>query len=204
MIGKLAKYGVVLLIAGFVTACSTFAVEPPETEATGVVETHQSGGILQQSIIVPAPIETVWAAFTTDDGYEAWAAPFAHIDLRVGGLMETSYMPGAEIGDPDNIRIGIEAYIPERLLVLKTISAPADVASPEMLDRLVSIFEFEPVGEDATRIMVSGVGYGEDEDSLRLRDFFIEGNAWSLRQLHASLTAGPFDWTQLAMTGSSN
>jgi hypothetical protein len=47
--------------------------------------------ILQQSIVIDAPRAQVWRLFTTSEGLRRWEAPVASIDLRVGGLMQSSY-----------------------------------------------------------------------------------------------------------------
>lgn len=69
-----------------VSACceSVAAASPP-----GIDDLSQAADdgtrTLHQSVIVPAPIAQVWTAFTTTDGYRAWAAPVVQIDFRVGG-----------------------------------------------------------------------------------------------------------------------
>jgi hypothetical protein len=55
--------------------------------------------VLQQSVVVPASVSDVWAALTTSEGLRTWAVPVAHADLRVGGIMESSYDAKAKIGD---------------------------------------------------------------------------------------------------------
>ncbi|RIJ32449.1 SRPBCC family protein [Henriciella mobilis] len=179
-------------------ACTAHEPVPTDTALqSGVVETANTGDILEQQIIVEADAGEVWDAFTTSDGYTAWATPFAIIDFRIGGSIESSYQLDAEAGSSDNIKLEILAYLPGKLLVLKTVQAPPGFASQEVLDRLVSVFEFEPVGTDRTRVKISGVGYGDDEESARLRDFFIQGNAYSLRALHDRFVKGPTDWQAL-------
>src|SRR3954471_25044875 len=66
---------------------------------------------LQLSIDIPAPQQAVFDAFTTTDGFRSWAAPVAHVDLRVGGVIEASYDAHAKLGDRDNIRNQILAYV---------------------------------------------------------------------------------------------
>ena len=149
------------------------------------VETLSEYPIPVQTARIAAPVEDVWDAFTTSDGYMGWAAPFAVIDLRVNGSIEASYAPDAVAGDPGNIIISIPAYIPERLLVLKTTQAPPEVATAEVLDRLVSIIEFDAIGPDETELRLTGVGYTPEDDQMR--EAFLQWNAWSLEQLRAYL-----------------
>ncbi len=173
-----------LLLAACGQSSISLSAEPPEN--TGEVQTLSEYPIPTQAITIAAPVEDVWAAFTTSEGYQAWASPFAVIDLRVNGTIEASYADGATVGDPANIVISILAFLPEELLVLKTIQAPPDFASQDVLDRLVSVIEFESLESNLTRVKISGVGY-TDEDSP-MREFFLQANAWSLGQLNAHLT----------------
>jgi hypothetical protein len=62
--------------------------------------------------VISAPVASVWNAWTTSSGLEAWLAPHAHIDLRIVGM-----------------------------------------------------------------------GFGQDEESQRMRSFFEKGNAFTLDQL---------------------
>ncbi len=64
----------------------------------------QGHRVQQLELIVNAPVAKVWAAFTTDAGFESWAAPVAHVTLGNDGMIEASYNPGPKIGDADNIR----------------------------------------------------------------------------------------------------
>ncbi|MEE2527354.1 SRPBCC domain-containing protein [Hyphobacterium sp. HN65] len=157
-----------------------------EVSETGVVETLSEYPIPSQTIVLPVSVTDAWAAFTTSEGYSSWAAPFAVVDLRVNGTIEASYAENAVAGDPANIVISIPAYLPERLLVMKTIQAPPGFATPELLDRLVSIVEFEAVGPSRTRITLSAVGYTDEDEEMRTG--FLRANAWVLGQLHAYLT----------------
>ena len=43
--------------------------------------------ILVETVIIPAPVGKVWAAYTTSAGYTSWAAAVAKVDLRVGGTI---------------------------------------------------------------------------------------------------------------------
>lgn len=177
--------------------CGCQSMSTPEAApltASGIVETNDDIEILQQQVIIDASISDVWDAFTTSEGYAAWASPFAHIEFGVEGFIESSYELDGELGRDGNIRLRILAYIPERLLVLKTDKAPAGFGSEETWKRLVSVFEFLPSNDDRTRLIVSGIGYGDDEESEQLKAFFVQGNAWSLKALNDRFENGPTDW----------
>ena len=56
------------------------------------------------AIIVPATPREVWTALTAAEGWKTWAVPVAYADFRLGGIIETSYQPGAAQGDHANIK----------------------------------------------------------------------------------------------------
>ncbi|MEO9633686.1 MAG: SRPBCC domain-containing protein [Parasphingorhabdus sp.] len=184
------------LIASFIVATSLIssvpasAEQPSDTvpEITDLEIADADERIILQNIaVISSPVADVWAAFATEDGYKSWAVPVAFVDFRVGGFFETSYNPEAKIGDPANIKNEILAYIPEQLLVLKNTQAPPGFASRDILDRLVSVFQFEALENGQTKITISGIGYGPDEESQRLVKFFKAGNSWSLGELNKML-----------------
>ncbi len=78
----------------------------------------------ENSLVIEAPVEKLWAAFTDINVYRQWAVPVSAIDFRIGGAIEASYDPKGRIGDPQNIRNEFIAYIPGRLLVFRNVQAP--------------------------------------------------------------------------------
>jgi uncharacterized protein YndB with AHSA1/START domain len=42
--------------------------------------------ILRAEMDIPAPVEQVWRAWTTEEGIRSFFAPAARVDLRVDGL----------------------------------------------------------------------------------------------------------------------
>src|SRR5580698_9408871 len=68
--------------------------------------------VQQLELIVSATLAKVWEAFTTDKGFSGWAVPVTHITLGNDGVMESAYKLDGRIGDPDNIRNQIVAYVP--------------------------------------------------------------------------------------------
>jgi uncharacterized protein YndB with AHSA1/START domain len=125
----------------------------------------------------------VWAALTTKDGVESWMVTHAEIDLRVGGKMLTHYDPNGVIGDPNTIENTILSFEPERMLSIKATRPPANFAMKESIQNMWTVVRFEPVSDRQTRVTCTGMGYGDDEESKRLREHFDKGNAWTLKKL---------------------
>ena len=113
-------------------------------------------------------------------------------------VIETSYSPGARSGDASTIRQRVLAAIPERLLVFRTIKAPAGFPDFDTYRQTTMVFELEPLGEARTRVRLTGTGFADTEAGRRLLGFFRDGNRVSLERLRQRLVAGPLDWAAIA------
>lgn len=145
----------------------------------------RAGDVLRHSAIVDAPMEEVWKAFTTKEGMESWMVAHAEIDLRVGGRMRTHYSPDGVIGDENTIENIILSYEPNRMLSIKVGKPPANFPFKAAVKHMWSVIHLEPLDDGRTRFTVCGMGYGDDEDSRKLRAFFDKGNDWTVKQLQA-------------------
>jgi uncharacterized protein YndB with AHSA1/START domain len=152
--------------------------------------------VLKLSLVIPADRKAVWARFTTTDGYKAWATPMAKVDFGLNGLIEASYDSKAKLGDADNIRNRIIAYVPERMLVQKNENAPAALPGREKFGEIVTVIELEDA-PGGTKVTISGVGYKPGEPYDTLFKHFGWGNAYSLMVLKTSFVKGPIDWKKV-------
>ncbi|MBV8978530.1 MAG: SRPBCC domain-containing protein [Alphaproteobacteria bacterium] len=153
--------------------------------------------VQQLECIVNAPVKNVWAAFTTDKGFESWAAPVAHVTLGNDGMIEASYLPASKIGDADNIRNRIVAYVPEHLLVFHNEHAPKNGPFKQaVIDKIRTVVEFQDLGNGTTRVIESGVGYGESPDFDTMYEHFASGNAEEFGLLLKLFEHGPVDWSK--------
>lgn len=158
---------------------------------------------IQLSIDVTAPVHDVYAAFTTTAGFSSWAVPVARVELRVGGYMESSYDANARIGDPDNIRNQILAYVPDRLLVIRNVQAPVALADAELFQRTVTAIEFVATDASHTRVTMTNAGYGAGEAFAKLYRNFEWGDAYYLFELRKRFEHGPADWSTRAAQGKA-
>ncbi|HYD45688.1 MAG TPA: SRPBCC domain-containing protein [Phenylobacterium sp.] len=160
--------------------------------------TEPSGDkVMQLSIVVPAPRAEVWRAFTTSEGYRSWATPLAAVDLRVDGIIETSYLADAKLGAPDNIKNQITAYVPERMIALRNVQSPPGFPCPKFREIAVTV-ELEDAGPAATKVIFTGVGYKPEPEFQTLYGHFEWGNAYSLAELKKRFETGPVDWADRA------
>ncbi len=173
-----------MLMCGFtgVTAAS----------ANPVMDTSyvSAGGerVLEQSIVINAPLGEVWDAFTTTAGFRSWAAPVASVDFRLGGIMEAAYDRNGQIGAPGNIKNEIVAYVPHRMLAIRDVQAPLNTPfDAATFQRVHTVNLFEPLTATRTRVTVTQPGFGSGVAYEGVYKFFAAGNRWSLEQLKKSL-----------------
>ena len=140
-------------------------------------------GLLRHEAIIDAPVAEVWKAFTTADGLKSWMAPEASIDLRVGGKMLANYRAEGKLGDENTIENTILSFELQRMLSIQATKPPAGFPFASAIKDTWSVMYFEPVGADRTRIVICGMGYKDDAESTKMREFFDKGNAHTLEQL---------------------
>jgi uncharacterized protein YndB with AHSA1/START domain len=148
---------------------------------------------LVHETIVAAPVSEVWQAISSIEGWRTWAVPVAWAPEP--DIIETSYTPTAQPGDPSTIRQRVIASVPGRLLVFRTVRAPARFPHFDTYAQVTSLFELEPVGDNRTRVRLTGAGYADTEAGRQLLGFFREGNRVSLERLRQRFETGPLDWT---------
>jgi hypothetical protein len=155
----------------------------------------EAGGskVLNLSLVIPADRKAVWSRFTTTEGYKAWATPMAKVDFGLNGLIEASYDAKAKLGDADNIRNRIVAYVPEHMLAQKNENAPASLPGREKFGEIITVIELEDA-PGGTKVTITGVGYKPGEPYDALFRHFAWGNAYSLMELKNSFVRGPVDW----------
>ena len=170
---------------------------PVSAPATSVVtRTDANELILVQELTVSAPVEEVWRAYTTAEGWTAWAAPKAEIDLRVGGTIRTAYQ--GDIGGDSTNTLHIVNYVPERLLTLKAeLSASWPQIMQSDADKLSNVVLFDEVAAGVTRIQSFGIGYTDAPEYDDLMGFFIKANEGLYQNLRAYLETGArVEWSQ--------
>ena len=139
--------------------------------------------------IVNAPPDQVWDAFATSEGLESWMAAHAAIEIKLGGRMKTQYDPKGTIDDARAIENTIFSYEPKRMLSFKVTKAPQGFPFPNAIKNMWTVVYFEPQGEKATRVRVVSMGFGNDDEAKKMREFFNRGNAFTLQVLQKRFAA---------------
>ncbi len=69
------------------------------------------------------------------------------------------------------------------MLSFKVTKAPQGFPFPNAITKMWSVLYFEPQGDKATRVRGVSLGFGDDEESTKMRQFFNRGNAITLEHL---------------------
>lgn len=138
---------------------------------------------LTHSAVLRAPIAEVWDALTNPQRMRRWWAPNLEADIRVGGVIRSSYNPQSTLRDEYTIENTILAYAPGRMLSIRCTKAPADFPFKDVIGDTWSTILLDELGPDRTRVTFMGMGYTADEKSQRMRAFFASGNQYVIDQL---------------------
>lgn len=176
MAGRIFGFG--LIVAGL-AGVAAFGEEKAESNST-----------LRHEAMIDAPAKEVWKAFTTSEGLKSWMAPHASIDLRVGGKMLANYHADGKLGDENTIENTILSFEPERMISIQATKPPAGFPFKASIKDMWSVMYFEPVGADRTRLSLCGMGFKDDAESMKMREFFDKGNAYTLEQLRKKFGRG--------------
>jgi len=133
--------------------------------------------------VVDAPADAVWGAFTTKEGMESWMVASGDVDLRIGGLMRTTYRKEADLDGDTAIHQVIMSIDPGRMLSFRTIKSPKGFPFPQAISKSWTVVYLDPVETGRTRVTVKMLGYDSDPESQEMRAFFEGGNKATLDAL---------------------
>lgn len=104
--------------------------------------------------------------------------------------MQSAYAKEATLGDASTIVNTVLAYEPQRMLAIKVAKAPAGFPFPNAIANMWSVIYFDAVESMKTRVRVVSMGFGADDESQRMRQFFDRGNAYTVLALQKRFGTG--------------
>jgi uncharacterized protein YndB with AHSA1/START domain len=147
-----------------------------------------------KQVVVKAPVEAVWNAWTTTEGIKTFFAPDARVEARPDGPFEIYMNPYAPAGmkGADNMRV---LAVQDKKLISYTWNAPPSLPEARQ-QRTVVIVRFAPAGEGETQVTMTHVGWGEGGEWDKAYQYF--DRAWGnvLANLQKRFVEGPIDWTE--------
>ena len=144
-------------------------------------------------ITVPARLDVVWAAWTTEEGVKSFFAPGCRIELEPDGPYEIYFNPDAPAGERGGEGLRVLAVQPTKMLSF-TWNAPPTL--PEVRGQQTHvILRFYQVGSESTRVTLHHDGWGEGGQWDEAFEYF--NAAWNevvLPRLAYRFKYGPVDW----------
>ena len=163
------------------------AVAVTQTPATVAVEKVAAPEkALRFEVIVPAPLDDVWTAFTTKAGLETWLWKETRVDFRPGGEWTVLYTPTATGGG------AIVSIEPKTQVVMRAL-APEQFPTVRA-ERTTAVFSFAAVTPQSTRVTLVQTGWKAGAEWDAAYDYLAQGNAQLLTQLHRRFATGPIVW----------
>jgi uncharacterized protein YndB with AHSA1/START domain len=148
---------------------------------------------IDKEIVVAAPIESVWQAWTTSAGIRTFFAPEAEIEPRVGGAFHIHINPYAPPGLKGADDMRFMALQPPTMLSFDWNAPPS---LPEVRgQRTFVVVRLAPVDARSTRVTLHHTGWGAGGQWDETYAYF--DRAWGnvLGNLKKSFESGPIDWT---------
>ena len=148
---------------------------------------------IDKEVVVAAPIEAVWQAWTTRAGIRTFFAPDAEIEPRVGGAFHIHINPFAEPGMKGADDMRFMALQPPTMLSFDWNAPPS---LPEVrAQRTFVVVRLAPLEAKSTRVTLHHTGWGAGGQWDETYAYF--DRAWGnvLGNLKKSFESGPIDWT---------
>ena len=151
---------------------------------------------LKFEALIPASIEEVWAAWTTEEGARTFFAPQCRIDLQSGGAYEMLFdleAPKGQQGGEGCVFLAIEPLT----MLSFTWNAPPEIPLIRIQRTHVTI-HFKSVSTQKTHLILKHDGWGTGADWLSARKYFEQ--AWGqvvIPRLIQRFVSGPINWTHL-------
>ncbi len=130
-----------------------------------------------------APVQAVWDVFATPEGWKKLGVAQAKLDLRPGGKIQTHYNPDGTLGDDGTIENEIIALDPLHVFAFHISKPPAKFPFMNAYKSVQTVVTLGDAGNGKTHLRIAMVGFGDDEESQKMRAFFTQGNAWVMQTL---------------------
>jgi uncharacterized protein YndB with AHSA1/START domain len=144
-------------------------------------------------VVVAAPIEAVWASWTTKSGIESFFAPGAEIDARVGGAFHVHFNP---YGKPGEKGADDSRFMALQKPTMLSFDWNAPPHLPEARSqRTFVIVRLADVDGRSTRVRLHHTGWGDGGQWDQAYAYF--DRAWGnvLANLKKRHESGPIDWS---------
>lgn len=148
---------------------------------------------IAREIIVMAPIDAVWDAWTTRAGIESFLAPEAEIDARVGGAFHIHFDPTAPGGSKGADDMRFMALQRPRMLSFDW-NAPPHLPLARA-QRTFVVVRLASIDAASTRVTLHHTGWGDGGEWDQAHAYFDRAWGSVLNNLKKRFDTGPQDWS---------
>ena len=127
-------------------------------EGSGNLRAQDADRVIRGEVVVAAPPDEVWEAWTTAEGIKSFFAPDCNVECRVGGPYEIFFDPDAPTGQKGGEGLEILALQPKVMLAF-TWNAPPRMADVRQ-QRTHVVIRLHSLGERRTRVTLWHDGWG--------------------------------------------
>ena len=149
--------------------------------------------VIKGEVVVNAPLDQVWNAWTTSKEAEAFFAPRCNIDPKPGGKYEMLFDLNAEPGKQGGEGMIVMAIQPQKMLAF-TWNAPPHL--PGVRDQMTHVIvRLHALSSGQTKVALRHDGWGEGGEWDSAYEYFER--AWKgtvLPRLKHRFDVGPIDW----------
>ncbi len=157
----------------FIIALMTLVIAVP-LEAEDLMPKHIKGEMVGYDIMIEAPIDAVWQAWTTREGIKSFFAPDSLIEIKPGGAYEFWFLPDAAHNQRGSYQTHILG-LTERKMLHFTWSMPPYKTSIRPHKTSVILY-FDDIGK-GTKLRLRHTGWGVGDDWDDGYQYFV--NAWA-------------------------
>jgi len=144
--------------------------------------TATQGDAYSETIVDATQVAT-WNALTTKAGLESWMVSKAEVDWRIGGLIRTHYQKDGVIGDEGTIENVILSFDAPRMYSVRIVKVPKGFPFTNSYQSVWSVVYLESLGPSKTKVSIRMLGFNDEDESQKMRDFFLRGNQYTIDHL---------------------
>jgi uncharacterized protein YndB with AHSA1/START domain len=122
-------------------------------------------------VSVPAPVEDVWWAWTTDAGIRSWLVDDSRIELEVGGAYEWYFLAEAEPGAQGSEGCQVIGFQEPTMLTF-TWNAPPHLQEARAQRSMVLLRLRPDESDERTRVELTQLGWGDGGQWDEAFDYF--------------------------------
>ena len=149
--------------------------------------------VIAKQVVVKAPVDAVWSAWTTTQGVKSFFAPDARVEARADGPFEIYFNPYAPPGSKGADDMRFLALQPQKMLSF-TWNAPPYF--PEVRGQRTSVVvRLAPAGDGQTLVSLTHGGFGDGGQWDQVYDYFHKAWGNVLANLEKRFAEGPIDWS---------